>query len=108
MTNIEVKSLTPQICYELLNQGKAILIDVREKNEHAAANIDGAILLPLSNFAIDKLPDDKNKIAIYHCRSGQRTANNFSMFMQTGFNEIYHMEGGIIAWGKAGLPVNTA
>ncbi len=108
MTNIEIKSLTPQECYELLKYNKAVLIDIREENEYNAENIDGSILISLSNFLFDKLPQDKNKIAIYHCRSGQRTANNFAMFLKTGFKEIYHMEGGIISWKESGLPIRNS
>lgn len=108
MSDVEVKGLDPQTSKQWVDEGKAVLIDVREQSEYDQANIPGATLVPLSAFNLADLPADKDKIAIYHCRSGQRTATYFGLFLETGYKEIYHMDGGILAWHQAGLPVTTA
>lgn len=108
MADVEVKGLDVQTSKKWVDQGKAVLIDVREQNEYDQANIPGATLVPLSVFNHESLPQDKDKIAIFHCRSGQRTANNFALFLEIGFKETFHMDGGIIAWNEAGFPIKSS
>ena len=107
MTDIEIKGVDALTSKQWVDEGKAVLIDVREQNEWDQANISGATLVPLSAFNMAALPKDTDKIAIFHCRSGQRTANYFGLFLETPFKEVYHMEGGIISWNEAGLPINS-
>ena len=102
-----VKGIDPQTSKAWIDEGKAVLIDVRELPEYEAENIPGATLVQLSAFHPDALPPQKDKIAIYHCRSGRRTADYFGLFQNTGYADVFHMEGGIIAWREAGLPTNS-
>ena len=49
--------------------------------------------------------DERDRIAIFHCRSGQRTAAHAAKLAAAAACEAYIVEGGIEAWKKAGLPV---
>ena len=102
-----VKGIDPATSKTWIDEGKAVLIDVREIPEYDAENIPGATLVPLSQFDPNRLPPEKEKIAIYHCRSGRRTADYFGLFQNTGYADVFHMEGGIIAWREAGLPTRA-
>lgn len=93
---------------EWLRDGRAVLIDVREPGEHARENIPGAYLAPLSAFDPDALTGDRDKIAVFHCASGNRTRMNAGLLLATGFKAIYHLKGGIAAWKAAGLPVRAS
>ncbi|MBI4656251.1 MAG: rhodanese-like domain-containing protein [Elusimicrobia bacterium] len=42
---------------------------------------------------------------LIYCRSGKRSANTLSLMKELGFAEAHHIEGGILAWIQAGLPV---
>jgi rhodanese-related sulfurtransferase len=86
----------------LLDQG-AILVDVREADEHARERVPGAHSNPLSRLAPVDVP--AGKAVIFHCRSGARTAANASRLAGAASCEAYVLEGGIDAWKKAGLPV---
>jgi rhodanese-related sulfurtransferase len=44
-------------------------------------------------------------VAIFHCRSGQRTAAHASKLAAAAACEAYIVEGGLEAWKRAGLPV---
>ncbi|MBR11056.1 MAG: NADH oxidase [Rickettsiales bacterium] len=74
------------------------LIDVREPNEFEVAEIGGE-LIPLAT-----IPDNADKIAkdkkvVVHCRSGKRSANAIQFLeQQHGFDNLYNLEGGILAW----------
>jgi rhodanese-related sulfurtransferase len=94
---------------ELLEAGDAVLIDVREPDEFAAARIEGATLAPLSQMpqawlALD-LPADKTVIVM--CRVGGRSGRVCEAFGPEGpaSQPVVNMDGGILAWQAAGLPV---
>lgn len=58
-----------------LDEGTAILIDVREPHEHARENIPEARLVPLSRFDAHDFAGDcrRAEAVIFHCQSGART-----------------------------------
>jgi rhodanese-related sulfurtransferase len=87
---------------KLVDQG-AVLIDVREVNEHAAENIPGARNHPLTRMAGSKL--DAAPVIVFHCKSGARTRMNAHALAQCTDAEAYILDGGIEAWKAAGLPV---
>ena len=91
----------------LLDRGDAVLIDVREPDEHARERIEGARLAPLSRFDPVSLvgEGERGKIAVFHCNSGNRTAHAADRLLGAGFAEAYQLEGGIQGWMRAGLPV---
>ncbi len=84
-----------------LDAGEKInLIDVREPEEFAAANI-GAKLIPLGqimSMQIEELEELRNEEVIIHCRSGKRSAQACMMLEQMGFTNTVNVEGGILAW----------
>jgi rhodanese-related sulfurtransferase len=50
-----------------LDKGEALLIDVREPDEHARERIAGARLLPLSRFEPQRLAGERGKTLVFHC-----------------------------------------
>ncbi|HWA01184.1 MAG TPA: rhodanese family protein [Caulobacterales bacterium] len=90
-----------------LDCGEAILIDIRESDEHARAHILGARLAPLSAIDAHDFDRDHDKIAVFYCRSGMRTQSNAARLLTKGFAEARSLEGGLEAWKAAGLPVHT-
>ncbi|MFZ5781395.1 MAG: rhodanese family protein [Pseudomonadota bacterium] len=86
----------------LLDEG-AVMIDVREADEHARERLPGAHSHPLSRLAsVEAQPD---QVVIFHCRSGARTSANATKLAGAAPCEAYILEGGLEAWKKAGLPV---
>lgn len=90
-----------------LDAGEAVLIDVRETDEHAREHILGARLAPLSAIDAHDFDRDHGKAAVFHCRSGMRTQANAARLLARGFREAYYLEGGLEAWKAAGLPVHA-
>jgi len=74
------------------------LIDVREIFEHEIARIDGAKLIPLRE--IQTRADELQQAApiIVHCHRGGRSAEAVRLLQQSGFTNVYNLEGGIDAW----------
>lgn len=98
--------MTARVLQQKLDEGEAILIDVRESDEHAREHIVGARLAPLSAIDAHDFDRDHDKIAVFHCRSGMRTQANAAKLLARGFPQAYYLEGGIEAWKAAGLPVH--
>ena len=100
--------ISPAKAKDLLDQG-AILIDIREADEHAREKVIGARHLPLSKLDEADLALHAGKPVIFHCKSGARTMNNASRLARKtgGVCEAFILEGGLDAWKKAGLPVAT-
>jgi rhodanese-related sulfurtransferase len=91
-----------------LHNDEAILIDVREEEEHAEENIPGAALHPLSRFDPTLIPQDPRKKAVLHCLVGSRSLKAAEMLVESGFHQVFHMEGGILAWIAAGGETRSA
>lgn len=89
-----------------LDAGEAVLIDIRESDEHAREHILGARLAPLSAIDTHDFDRDRAKTAVFHCKSGMRTQANAARLLARGFAEAYFLEGGIEAWKAAGYGVH--
>ena len=82
----------------LLGNFEGLLIDVREPDEHAAANIGGSRLIPLKTLPdlLDSLPMDGE--ILVHCKSGGRSAKAVQLLLDHGFTRVKNVAGGIDAW----------
>ena len=101
-----VKGLSPGEAHEAM-AGGAVLVDVRQPMEHRSERIDGAVLTPLRELDPGALrqahPEAK---IIFYCRTGVRSANAAARFASATGGAGEHLEGGIVAWKKAGLPTD--
>jgi rhodanese-related sulfurtransferase len=91
-----------------LDQG-AILVCIREADEHAREKVIGAHHLALSKLDEADLALHDGKPVIFHCKSGTRAMGNASRLAKKvgGACEAFIVNGGLDAWKKAGLPVVT-
>jgi rhodanese-related sulfurtransferase len=106
MTSV-LEPITPAAARQLIERNKAVLIDIREPEEHAREHIVGARLVPISGFDQHDFDRDHDKAVIVHCRSGMRTAEHAASIIARGFPRAFALEGGLEAWKKAGLPVHV-
>lgn len=101
-----LKTISPEDAARLIEEGDAMLVDVREPQEHARARIPGALSLPLSRLDRDDIPTRPGRPVLFHCRSGARTdAHARRLAAKVGTVEAYAVAGGIEAWKRAGLPI---
>ncbi|MFT3728770.1 MAG: rhodanese family protein [Terricaulis sp.] len=91
----------------MLDDGQAVLIDIREHDEHAREHIVGARLAPLSAIDAHDFDADHGKAAVFHCKSGMRTQANAARLLGRGFQHAYYLAGGLEAWKAAGYPVHA-
>lgn len=93
-------TITPQEAKALMDQGGAIVVDVREPYEYEEGHIPGAILLPVSTMApadCEEIAQDKDDLILIYCRSGNRSKVAASYFVELGYTNVYEF-GGINDW----------
>lgn len=106
---MNVNHVDVNTAFEWIDSGEAILIDVREANEHSEIQIEHSQLIPLSELDNHSLPMVENKKIIVHCHSGRRSHMACQYFIQKHPGlEIFNLDGGILAWAQEGLAVRTA
>jgi len=100
-------NLNPQQVVEKMSHADAIVVDVREANEVAAGKIRGAIHIPLAKLKerLSELDKYKDKPVVMACRSGNRSSHAAGILRKNGFNDVYNLKGGVMAWQHASLPL---
>jgi len=83
----------------------ALLVDVREPDEWQVGHAPGATHIPLGQLRAGRadLPRDREVLLI--CRSGGRSQQAQQVLRAAGHRRAVNVAGGMIAWGRAGLPV---
>ena len=94
-----------------------LLIDIREDAEYCRGHIPGSVLSPrgLLEFEIHALVErtrassdvapEEREIVLY-CGTGGRSALAAKTLTDMGYRNAQSMDGGIVAWAEAGLPVD--
>ena len=104
--NVEVVS-PKEFQTKLSDDTSAYLLDVRKPEEFEAGHLDGAHLLnwlDTESFKKETLKIDKSKTIYVYCRSGRRSSEAANYLAENGY-KVVDMEGGILAWEEAKLPV---
>ena len=109
---MSTQEIEPRDAQALIARGDAVLVDVREPDEHARERIPGATLMPLGSVTAEKIAALGNRRVLIHCKSGRRGGDataRCAALASRGI-EVRNVRGGIEAWRTAGLPtvVDTA
>jgi rhodanese-related sulfurtransferase len=102
-----VRNLTPDEVARGLQEGRILLVDVREPNETAIERYPGAVIVPLSSFDPAQIPDPEGREVVFACRSGKRSVTASLAAQERGYAYASHLAGGIIGWKEAGFPTET-
>lgn len=101
--------LSPRQVYDrYVGSGEqVVLLDIRNPNEWTGdGRIHGATWIPMYELprrAVEELPDDV-PIVVY-CAHGVRSAVMARYLRTLGFTDVIDMAGGLLAWQRAGLPI---
>ena len=87
--------------------GTAVIVDVRERDEFEEERIPGALLFPKSEFDAAHFPRfDRLKLVLV-CLAGKRSLSVGELLRAAGRTEAVSIQGGMLGWMAAGLPVET-
>lgn len=84
-----------------------VLLDVRTPEEFAEGHLEGAVLIDFydADFAEQLAALDPTVAYLVYCRSGNRSGQAMSVMDDLQFTSAVNVDGGIIAWAAAGLPI---
>ena len=102
----QITEISPQDAAAKLNNGDAVVVDVRDKDEWDGGHIPGASHMSRGTIELDieeKVPEP-NAMVICHCGGGGRSALAAESLQKMGYKNVRSMAGGFKAWKAAGLP----
>ncbi|NIG56284.1 rhodanese-related sulfurtransferase [Chitinophaga sp. Cy-1792] len=109
------KYLNASAFNEMVDSSETIIVDMRNHYEYEVGHFENAIEVPSDTFreqlpmAVDMLKDQKDKNIIMYCTGGIRCEKASAYMLHNGFQNVYHLEGGIIEYSnkakEQGIPV---
>ena len=102
-----VKHANAEQAHKLMADPHVVVLDLRTPEEFKAGRIAGATNLDFhaSDFDQQLASLDKGKTYLVHCASGNRSTRALPLFKKLQFQSLYHLDGGLKGWQKAGLSV---
>lgn len=100
---VQWQLLIPQQLQAKLATKSLLLIDIRELTEYQEGHLAGSILKPLSQFNPNEFKNFED--FVIYCRSGKRSHSLAEKLIALGCHNFMELEGGILAWQKANLPI---
>lgn len=98
------KDIDPADLLSLMSIHKVLLVDVRNADEVAKSGIiAGAEHIPLHLIPVKLGELSNEQPLVFYCHSGMRSAQACAFMSNKGRNNIFNLQGGILAWGKAGF-----
>ncbi|MEM7254978.1 MAG: rhodanese-like domain-containing protein [Pseudomonadota bacterium] len=101
-------TLTPLDATRLINHEDAVVIDVRGDNDYKQGHIVNSVHMPYEQLSrqTKKLERYKDRPLIMTCKNGQQGGAASRLLRKQGFQNVYHLSGGITAWEGASLPLS--
>jgi len=84
-----------------------VILDVRTPEEFADGHIEGAVMVDFYSDTFDAqlAALDPDIPYVVYCRSGNRSGQTITKMEQIGFQSVEDIDGGVVAWADAGLPL---
>ena len=104
-----IRTLNTAEAVRLMNQEQGVVVDVCEAAEFKGGHIPHAVSAPLSGLKghLGALEKYRARPLIVTCRSGNRSVRGAILLHKQGFTRVYSLGGGLAAWQRDNLPVET-
>lgn len=91
---------------QMLDDPDTLFVDMRNHYEYEVGRFDHALEIPADTFreqlpmAVDMLQSEKDKNIVMYCTGGIRCEKASAWMKHNGFDNVYHIEGGIIEYTR--------
>jgi rhodanese-related sulfurtransferase len=87
--------------------GRALLIDIREPEEHATGVAAGARLLPMSQLGrrLNEIPISADQPVLLICNTQNRSSATLRALRERGYGHVRYVNGGMSEWARRGWPM---
>jgi len=87
------------------NNDSIRVIDIRQPAELNSGIIPGAEALPMHTIPLRMSELKRDEKLIMVCRSGARSAQACMFLQQQGYDKVFNLRGGMMAWAGSGLEI---
>ena len=100
-------SVTQEEARAALENGSAVVIDIREPAEQASGVAKGALLIPMGQIAqhMAELPKPDQKPLIVMCATQNRSSRLVAQLQAAGYTNARYVQGGMSQWTARGWPL---
>ncbi|BHH82065.1 rhodanese-like domain-containing protein [Desulforhopalus sp. 52FAK] len=101
--------VTADEAFELLNNRKLFILDVRTQKEYEQLHLANTHLIPIQELQqrIGELEEQKHEDIFVYCATGNRSTVAARFLADSGFKRIYNLRYGVYDWAKKGHPYET-
>lgn len=101
------ESVTLEQAKEMLQAQSALVIDVRETQEHHMGVAPGMKLLPLSQLAqrMNEIPKSSDKPILLICNTQNRSPKAQKILKENGYQNVKWVQGGMSDWSRRAWPM---
>ena len=100
-------TITSQELVNMVNQKRALILDVRENNEYKAGHITDAINIPHATLQsrLKELDKYKERPIVVVCKMGQHAGSMGTLLKKAGFKDVARLRGGLSSWQAENMPL---
>ncbi len=90
-----------------VTRNDSVILDVSEPADFNKGHIPNAVNMTLKTMqaGLGKLDKQKKKTVIVVCQAGNKAQSAARLLLKSGFENVYVLSGGMMAWRKENLPV---
>ncbi|HKP17510.1 MAG TPA: molybdopterin-synthase adenylyltransferase MoeB [Gaiellaceae bacterium] len=102
----EIDEIDARDAAALIDDGDAVFLDVRERDEWEEGHIPGAVFIPRGNLEsrIETAVPDRARRLVVYCASGNRSAFAAKTLEELGYEDVVNLAGGYTDWKRNGFP----
>jgi rhodanese-related sulfurtransferase len=88
----------------VMQNGGAVIVDVREPDEFSQGRVEGAVNIPrgVAEMGVPRLAPDPATRIIFYCAGGMRSALVADNLRQMGYENVASLAGGFQSWARSG------
>jgi hydroxyacylglutathione hydrolase len=104
----ELRQISARQLHDTVVAGETVrILDIRDEGEHASGHIPGAVQVHGGALAegLDGVPNGGGPLVLV-CERGYRSTAVSGVLRQRGFDNLMNLNGGMVGWRAAGLPVD--
>lgn len=101
------QSISSQQLVNMVNQHRALVLDVRDTSEFSSGHITDAINIPHSSLQtrVKEIEKFKERPVVVVCKMGQHAGSMGTLLKKAGFKNVSKLRGGLSAWQAENMPL---
>ena len=90
-----------------LADGRTVVFDIREPQEHATGVAAGMRLLPMSQIGarLAEIPKSADQPVLLICNTQNRSSATLRALRERGYGHVRYVNGGMSEWARRGWPM---